>query len=144
MDRSDWVLLVTTLGDGTPMTPVQLQKSVFLAGRLLPSAQAQKDFYTFEPYNYGPFCAAIYRDAEALAGQGLLNISVSPSGGWRQYCATPSGRAKAEEMQKTLPPEEAEYLKRLVDWVRSVPFAQLLRTIYERWPDYKVNSIFAG
>ena len=115
MTRQDWLLLVLAAADGKPLSPLQLQKSLFLGSvdisRSFPlsrestspcrsggaiggparpngvggSAACPKcqhnlvgydlarllgsDFYTFRPFDYGPFDAAVYRDAwDAIGG----------------------------------------------------------------------------
>ena len=92
MKRSDWIILAAGLGDGDPLTPVQLQKSLFLLGELLPLVKQDGSFYEFQPYNYGPFCADIYSDAERLEQGGEMRITPSSAGGWREYAATSEGR----------------------------------------------------
>jgi hypothetical protein len=52
--RQDWLLLALALRGGLPVTPVQIQKAMFLM-----SAEAKqylgRGFYAFIPHNYGPF-----------------------------------------------------------------------------------------
>ena len=144
MERSDWILIAAGLTEGAPLTPVQLQKSLFLIRELVPTAHEEAEFYSFEPYNYGPFCAQIYSDAEQLGSEGLLTITFSPQRRWRQYGATSAGRERARQLAADLPQEEREYIGKLLEWVRGVSFSQLIRVIYARWPAYRANSIFDG
>ena len=68
MTRQDWLLLVLAAADGKPLSPLQLQKSLFLVGYDL-ARLVGSDFYTFRPFDYGPFDAAVYRDAwDAIGG----------------------------------------------------------------------------
>jgi len=144
LERSDWIIIVTGQAGGAPLTPVQLQKSLFVIRELVPSVQEAQDFYAFEPYNYGPFCADIYRDAEDLQSRGYIAITLSSAGGWREYSATAEGQSRARELQAELPKEDGAYIEEIVRWIRGLSFPQLLRAIYQNWPDYKANSIFVA
>lgn len=128
---------------GDPVQPVQLQKSLFLLGRKLPTLVGS-DFYRFKPYNYGPFCQAVYEDAESLASDGLINILPSPAGRWRQFSATRLGVQRAQTLRSTgqVPAKAVAYLERAVAWTRSLSFNELIRSIYTHFPEYKANSVF--
>ena len=50
LDRKDWALLaIANAGHGVSLSPVQLQKSLFLLGRELGS-KVGANFYDFQPY----------------------------------------------------------------------------------------------
>ena len=67
MDRKYWTLLALGAAEGKALTPVKLQKTLFLLGQVFPKME---DFYNFVPYDYGPFNASIYEDAKILAQDG--------------------------------------------------------------------------
>lgn len=142
MDRRDWNLLVLAAAKGEPLSPVQLQKSLFLIAKNLESAVGP-GFYDFQPYNYGPFDALVYADAREHAVEGLAKVVATP-GGWSEYTATPAGIVEAERIESQVPREAAEYVRRIVEWVRRQTFQSLVRSIYEKYPDMKVNSVFQG
>lgn len=142
LQKKDWTLLAITFADGMPLSPVQLQKSVFLFGDLLPDEVLPEDFYEFEPYNYGPFCSEVYRDAEALAEEGLVQISLSGQG-YSQYSATQNGIAERDRLCGLLAEDIAGYARQLIEWVRAQTFRGLVSEIYRRYPQYRVNSVFA-
>jgi uncharacterized protein len=142
LSKSDWNLLVLTASDSAT-SPVQLQKILFLIGKNLPT-QTQNGFYDFRPYDYGPFDATVYSDAEQLSIDGLVTIRLSQSGKWREYLPSPKGFQKAEEIKQGLPTDLTKYLQDLVLWVKSLDFEQLVKYIYREYPDYKVNSVFRG
>jgi uncharacterized phage-associated protein len=141
--KRDWTLLAISLAEGQPLSPVQLQKSVFLFGELLPRKALPEDFYKFVAYNYGPFCPEVYEDAETLAEEGLVQISSVTAHGYSQYAATPEGIAEGERLRELLPSRVAEHAKAIVDWVRAQSFRGLVSEIYRRYPKYRVNSVFA-
>ena len=142
LQKKDWTLLAIAFADGMPLSPVQLQKSLFLFGELLPDEVWSEDFYEFEPYNYGPFCSAVYRDAEALAEAGLVQIIPSAQG-YLQYSATRDGLAQRDRLCGMLTEDVVGYARQLIEWVRAQSFRGLLSEIYRRYPQYRVNSVFS-
>jgi len=144
LQKKEWTLTAIALADGQPLSPVQLQKSVFLFGKLLPQEVLPEDFYEFVPYNYGPFCREVYADAEELAEEGLVQISSVASHGYSQYSATPDGIARADRLNDLLPPRIAKHARAIVQWVRAQSFRGLVSAIYEKYPEYQANSVFTG
>ena len=141
MKKRGWLLLAIGLSDG-PVSPVQLQKTLFLFKKRLPQQFIPKDFYKFLPYNYGPFCLDIYSDATQLELNGLIEII--EGGNIRQYVITPTGRAKVKEVSGTLPALVRSRAKNIVRWVRAQSFRGLISAIYQQYPSYMANSIFRG
>lgn len=145
LTAQDWTLLVIGAVPGRDVEPVQLQKSLFLLSRNLSHAQlCVKSFYDFQPYDYGPFCSAVYEDAERLARDGLVNIARPPETRFNTYSVTETGAARAHALAAALPKPTFEYLRRVVMWTTSLSFTQLVTAIYRAFPDMKVNSVFAG
>lgn len=144
LQKKHWALLAVAFAKGNPLSPVQLQKSVFLFGKLLQEDVLPGDFYEFVPYSYGPFCPEVYRDAEELAEEGLVQISSVVSHGYSQYSATPEGIENAESLAESLPSHVVEHARTIVEWVREQTFRGLVSAIYEKYPEYRVNSVFTG
>jgi hypothetical protein len=140
MQREDWTLVAISSAGGDALTPVQLQKSLFLLGKGLPD-EVGDGFYSFSPYNYGPFCGEIYADAEKLASEGFVRIEREVGRTWAEYAPTSAGLKRAEHLRK-LAPRASGYLKEIVEWTRGLTFEQLVSAIYAAYPDQKVNSIF--
>lgn len=141
VDRLNWTLLAIAAAAGDALTPVQLQKALFLIGQTFPSVD-QSTFYSFKPYNYGPFCQSVYADAETLCANGLISIASLPNQSWSSYMATETGLARSKELLNRLDEPQAQYLMGLVRWLRELSFEQLLSFVYEKYPDYAVNSMF--
>jgi hypothetical protein len=103
MQRRDWALLALAAAAGEELTPVQLQKVLFLVGE----CQRNKvggGFYAFRPYNFGPFSADVYSDAEQLEREGLARIDRgAPGRSWSLYAITPEGNARAREVALEAP-----------------------------------------
>lgn len=143
MEKSDILLTVLAAADGTPVSPVQLQKSLFLIGKSgIP--ETRSEYYNFEPYDYGPFDALIYRDAESLGAQGLAVQSSSSKGNWTETRISPEGLARVKEFETSMLSSSSEYIRELVGWVLGQSFAGLVRHIYDQYPEYRENSVFQG
>lgn len=142
MNRKDWLLLVIAAAKGERLSPVQLQKTVFLLGKEQPEAVGQ-DFYDFVPYAYGPFCVDVYRDAKELSQEGFVAIKPGQYGHWREYRITPAGMKHAEELSHTNL-KVVGYLEKKVRWAKSQNFRSLVKKTYDDYPEYKVNSVFQG
>lgn len=138
MRRRDWVLAVLGAAKGEAVTPVQLQKALFLLEKECPQI-GRRSYYHFAPYAYGPFDSTIYTDAEELAAEGVVAITPSEYGP-RVYRATEAGVSRAER----LPPDASiqEAVHRIVAYVRSLSFQQLVAAIYRKYPEMRVNSVF--
>lgn len=142
MRREDWTLLVIAAAKKRGLSPVQLQKSLFLLGQRLDNSILGNDFYTFEPYNYGPFDVTVYQDAERLATDGLVVISRTPERRWALYQSTEDGSEAAERLRRNVPDFWLRYADRLVAWVQHLSFRDLVRAIYAEYPEYRANSVF--
>jgi len=139
MDRTDWLLTALASAGDSGLTPVQIQKSLFIFGRET-GMESCGNYYRFQPYDYGPFDAAIYSDADALCARGLVEID--RSGSVRKYKLTDAGRRHAGA--GLLSSEGSVYMQSVVGWVKRHGFGGLLRAVYERYPDMVVNSVFRG
>ena len=141
MDREDILLVVVAAGNGTPLTPVQLQKSLFLISENL-KGEIPDPFYDFEPYHYGPFGAEVYVDADSLEFQGLLVSVGSSQGTWLDRAITPAGMERAKEAEKELSDSGRAYIQAVVEWAQSLSFSTLVKSIYVHYPQYRKNSVF--
>jgi uncharacterized protein YwgA len=143
MTRRDWLLLLVAADDDVDLDPVRVQKGLFLLAQEggIPAEQR----YAFVPYNYGPMSARVYRDADALVRRGLLERVPQPGYAWGRLRATPDGRARAAALRGGAQPVEQAALGRLTEihrLVTSLGFAELLETIYERYPTFAARSVF--
>lgn len=138
LDRRDWNLLVIASAK-EPLSPVQLQKSLFLVGEQLKAKVS--DYYNFEPYHYGPFDRSVYDDTADLALAGLVK-PVPGRGRWNEYSITAKGLQQAKHVRASVGDQTADFVGVLVEWVQSQTFASLLRSVYASYPKFKVNSVF--
>jgi uncharacterized protein YwgA len=140
MIREDSLLFVLDAAGDQGLTPVQLQKSLFLIGKAL-TAHLPPSFYNFIPHNYGPFDAQIYRDADRLRQEGLVEVR-SDGRRWPQYYITSKGASHAKMLRQQVSPNVETYIGNTVHWAQSLSFPDLVRAIYLKYPEYQVNSIF--
>lgn len=143
MNSRDFLLLVVAASDAKPLTPVQLQKSMFLISEAK-LAETPTSFYEFEPYHYGPFDSEVYVDADVLQGEGLVIRMPSTRGAWTDTIVTPEGLIAAKSIEQNLSSQTTDYVKTVVEWVLAQTFSGLLRAIYEKYPAYRENSVFQG
>jgi uncharacterized protein YwgA len=144
MKREELLLAIFAAAGGRPYSPVQIQKAVFLVTRNLPRIVTEGEKYSFEPYDYGPFDRRVYNDAETLASQGLVEISQQPGTRWKRYSASDAGLSRGKDMLDQIQVSHKTYIESVSNWIRSLSFEQLVKAIYEAYPDTKVNSIFRG
>ncbi len=138
MTRRELLLKIIVAAEGEKMTPAQLQKVAFLIGKEF-SEQLPTNYYEFRKYDYGPFCADVYRDAEQLEREGKVSITVNDRGGWHEYAATVRGYLTEIE---GIPEDVASFIVTKVDWARQLSFKELVRAVYEMYPEYRENSVF--
>ena len=139
MRQSDWVLLALSVSDEAAVQPVQLQKALFLVAE---QGKPGRDFYKFEPYDYGPYSKEVRDDVDTLVSSGLVEVVLKPGVRWRKYILTEKGRMRAKEVEKKAPQGAVQYLTSVVKWTQSLTFPALVSAIYTHFPDYKVNSVF--
>jgi hypothetical protein len=140
--RQEFLLLALASATDGRLTPVQVQKAMFLLKQEA-SQYVGPDFYEFVPYNYGPFNSSIYDDLNALAGLGLVSIDQPQGRSWAMYTITGPGLEKADLVSDELAPLIRDYTKSVVTWIKAQSFAGLLRSIYSKYPTFAVNSVFA-
>lgn len=138
MNRKYWTLVALSEAGPEGLTPVKLQKALFLVGKEL----APRNFYQFKAYHYGPFDSRVYSDLELLTDDGLVTKVPSASGNWNVYQATVAGLARAEDVKRKLPRREVDFFARLVKWIKPLSFQALVRYIYDKYPDMRANSVF--
>jgi uncharacterized protein len=140
LQREDVTLVVLSLAEGGPFTPVQIQKAMFLASDKVPSAFDSR--YDFQPYDYGPFDSGVYSDVEGLERRGLAEINQQPGTRWRTYAATERGIREGGRLAEQLTREQRTVLEKIVKVVRSLSFNDLVSAIYRAYPRMRERSVF--
>jgi uncharacterized protein YwgA len=140
MTQRDLVLASMAAAGGNQYQPVQIQKLIFLFQK----RALKTDIFKFIPYDYGPFDPAVYARLDELSQEGIVEIVGQPFTRERKYCLSKEGKSFAQTALDTLPDKEADYLKRLSEWVRSLSFAELVGAVYQAYPEMRENSVFRG
>lgn len=140
MDKISIALSALAVSSGAAHSPVQLQKLLFLIDRNIPQ-RIGGPVFNFEPYDYGPFDKTVYSTMDALISNGLAE-AIEQGSRWKKYRLTDAGQKKGLEILQTVDNQTREYLTRVSNFVRSLPFEQLVSSIYKAYPDMRVNSIF--
>jgi len=141
LNRDEVLLVMLAHAQGKELTPVQIQKSLFLAAEEVSDAFHDSSRYKFEPYDYGPFDKQVYADAHALAAKGLVKIGIDPRG-WSTYAATAEGLQQGAALRVELNDGQREMLDRIVGLVRKLSFTQLVSAIYKKYPPMRARSVF--
>jgi hypothetical protein len=144
MNRRDLVLAILAAADGRTFTPVQIQKAVFVVCDQYPELIDDGPKFHFEPYDYGPFDPDVYNELAGLARTGDAIIAPSGQGNWNTYAASDAGITRGENLWDQLDKDASGYIQKISDWVRSLSFKRLVKSIYEAYPHMRANSIFRG
>ncbi|MDR3449413.1 MAG: hypothetical protein P4M15_06665 [Alphaproteobacteria bacterium] len=144
MTRSEVLLAILAASNGRPYTPVQIQKAVFLVTKNLPNLVTQGANFGFEPYDYGPFDQSVYAEAEALSQAGAAEITRQEGTRWNRYAASDRGLERGAHILDSLRNRERDYIKKVSAWVRAQTFESLVKSIYDQYPEMRVNSVFRG
>ena len=137
--RADWPLLALSVADDGTLTPVQMQKVLFLLDQQAHDRLGD-NFYIFRPHNYGPFSSLIYDDLEQHALEGRI-VFDNQGGRWSNYVITGLGEEYLEDIEADI--DLYGYLGELVRWAKSLRFSELVGAIYQAYPDFAKNSIFS-
>ena len=142
MTRSEILLAgLAAGGENATYSPVQVQKLFFMLDREA-SAALGGPFFKFAPYDYGPFDQAVYAELDDLARQNLA--SIQPNGRYRVYSLSQAGHIEGRRLLSALQPGVRDYVSNVAHWVRQLSFQQLVASIYNKYPEMKVNSVFRG
>lgn len=136
MTRRDWLLLLITDG----IDPIRVQKGMFLFA--MESGAPAAETYRFQPYNWGPFSQPIYGDLEGLENDGLIERMQVPGDTYYRYRRTRRGNEVAAELASQAPRNLAQAINEARQAVTGVGFDELLRRVYEKYPDYATKSLF--
>ena len=140
MTRRDWLLLYCATKPSQSLSPLQIQKGLFLFA--MEAGAPEDERYEFTPYNYGPCSMEIYGDVRALADDGLLSESPAPATGYSLHSLTPKGVEAADRLKAGANPGLLQGLAKAKTFVTERYFQQLLRDVYSKYPTYAKNSLW--
>lgn len=137
------LLVFLGAGGGEKLDPIRIQKGLFiLAEETPPEWLPSEARYRFEPYHYGPYSSALYRDLDELERRGYINTTLVAGQSWNYYSLSSEGTRAYREVSEAMDPKAVEYSRKIREFVGKLSFRKLLTTVYEQYPKYAVNSVF--
>ncbi|MDO8184676.1 hypothetical protein Q5424_04925 [Conexibacter sp. JD483] len=139
----------------------RLEKLIFLLERETPVSKWMTERADFRSWRFGPFSAKVYEAADKLAAYDLLRDSArqakSAEDGWesvsalmdrgdvdpyttRDFELTERGMDYYRALLSELPPEAELVLRDFKKRFASLPLRQLVRYVYERYPQFTDKS----
>ena len=137
----------------------RLEKLVFLLERETPVREWLTDRADFRSYRFGPFSAKIYQAADTLAAAGLLKDSAkraeTQEDTWEAWNAlgqdldpyttrtfelTDLGQRYYQALLTDLPADAERTMSSFKDRFARLPLRQLVRYVYERYPEFTDQS----
>lgn len=143
MTKDDVILAALAAGELNSLTPVQVQKLLFLIDKKA-AREIGGPFFDFIPYHYGPFDSEIYKRLAELADKGFVEIIGTRYSRERSYRITDTGFQHGVKALSKTSPGVQDFIKKLSEFVRSLSFVQLVSAIYKAYPEMKANSVFRG
>ena len=131
--RKDILIAIVAAAGEKGLDPAQLHKSVFLVGEKF-QGSLPENFYQFKPYDYGPLAVDVYQDIEACCNERSVNV--------RADADNRLNYRVGEQKKCALPDPLLLGISRIVAWVTSMSFDELIRAIYYRYPEQQENSKF--
>ena len=141
MNRNTFVLASMSAATAHPLTPVQVQKLFFILDDTV-AASVGGPYFQFLPYDYGPFDKDVYISLTELMAEGLIEVLGPEWHTSRAYKLTEAGRQRGGAEFARLPQAIQGYISDLLRWIQSLTFSQLVSSIYEAYPNMKINSVF--
>ena len=136
-------LLLFFSGSDRALDPIRVMKGLFVFTMEAPEKWLPRDErYEFKAYSYGPYSSQVSNDLDYLSSKGFLQTTQAPGKSWSYYALSENGASIASSLAPSFDPNAVEYLRKLREFVASLSFRQLLDTVYAKYPEYAVNSVF--
>jgi len=138
----------------------RLEKLLFLLERETPIGELLDETAAFVSHHFGPFSTKVYKDVEVLSAAGLITDSKSvadaPVDTWesteiiglegddpyatRDFELTDRGKRYYTALVSELPESAERDLAKFKDRFGALPLNQLIRYVYQKYPDYTDKS----
>lgn len=139
----------------------RLEKLIFLLERETPLSKQLTEPTEFRSHNFGPFSAKVYQGIDTLSAYRLIEDSADPSDStedyWeletvigeeppdpyatRKFSLTDRGRKYYQALISELPQSTERTLTRFKEQFGAMPLRQLVRYVYQRYPEYTDKSL---
>jgi uncharacterized protein YwgA len=128
--------------ESEPLDRLRMQKGVFLLAMRGP--ETWNALFKFTPYDWGPYSFDLASSVEELLAAGLLVTEAFPGRRYMRYRTTEAGERLISALAGDVSPGGRAFVEATRKYVASRPFARLLREVYKSYPQFAVNSRFAG
>lgn len=153
--------------EGEPVRGItRLQKLLFLLWKEGAFYQDIPDLYNFKAYDFGPCMDDLYDDLDFAEDIRLISIEEVPSGNdfegadeeaflrdfgfkfvkrptRRDFMLTEVGKAAAKEIYDNLDEQRRQRLDQIKRRFNSMPFFDLLRYVYRKYPAFAKKSVLS-
>lgn len=139
----------------------RLEKLIFLIENESSLDEIMSEKAEFSAYNFGPFSAAVYKAVDSLHGYELIedsgSLTSNSEDSWEQvrvigvdrsdpyatrdFRLTAKGKRYYDALCQEVPSKYVEELTRLKEQFGSIPLRQLVRYVYQRYPEMTEKSI---
>ena len=123
--RRGWLLLATAVSGASGLSPVQLQRSLFLVCQKR-EEQVGPGFYEFESYGSGPASTALYADIDALVAAEYIVKEWVPESSCSTFHLSDAGQGRAADFRRKMKKEALESLEDAVAWVKEQSYLELV------------------
>ena len=136
MNKKDLILHVLSLAENRSLSPVQIQKLLFLIDERISHSIIGGKFFNFKPYDFGPFDKQIYIELDSLITDGLIDVEYIEKVKYFHL--------KDISLSTQINSEINDKIKNLCAFVKKCSFKELLTAIYNEYPSMAVNTVFKG
>jgi uncharacterized protein YwgA len=128
--------------EAEPLDRLRMQKGVFLLAMRGP--EPWSGLFQFTPYDWGPYSFDLASTVEDLLASGMLVKEAFPERRYMRYRTTRAGERLIDALAGEVSSGGRAFVAATRKYVASRSFARLLREVYKAYPEYAVNSRFAG
>lgn len=123
--RQGWLLLAIELSGKSGLSPVQLQRILFLVGQKR-EEHLGPGFYQFEANGFGPTSPALYADIDALVTAEHVEKQWVPEASSSALRLSGTGRTWAEVCRRKAKKDALSGLEDAVAWVKEQSYLDLI------------------
>ena len=146
--RAIFLLFLLNANNAEPIIGItRLEKLLFLIrNEVLKDTPMEGNYYSFEPYTYGPFSPYVFDDVQLMEDMGYVSKE-ELNDGQTKYTITPNGMDKIKNILAKTPDKLKEQLQQIQDKIasikkdkNSIPLKKLLSYVYQKYPNFTVIS----
>ena len=139
--RAIFLLFLLNANNAEPIIGItRLEKLLFLIrNEVLKDTPMEGNYYSFEPYTYGPFSPYIFDDVQLMEDMGYMSKE-ELNDGQTKYMITPNGMDKIKNILAKTPDKQLQQIQDKIASIKkdknSIPLKKLLSYVYQKYPKY--------